>query len=118
MPPGFIQFWNAWPKTTRKVGRGLCLKFWHANGCEDLAPAIAAALQRFKACEDWAKNGGQFIPGPLVWLRAQAWEAPIEAFAGNQPTDPPMTPEMWEEAERCRQEWAKLKAQSAEKAVA
>ncbi len=89
LPPGFIRFWDEWPNTTRKSCRTQCVKFWTSRGCEDIAGAIVDSVRRFKASADWTKNGGQFIPGPMPWLRSEAWEVPAAAFAGSAPTSEP-----------------------------
>ncbi len=81
LPPGFIRFWNEWPNTTRKVARGQCLKVWMQLGCEEKPDEVVEAVRQFKNSGDWMKQGGQFIPGPLVWLRHEAWDVPKEAFS-------------------------------------
>jgi hypothetical protein len=32
-------------------------------------------VQAWKLSDDWAKDGGNFIPAPLVYLNSQRWEA-------------------------------------------
>lgn len=81
---GFAKFWSEWPKSTRKVGKDQCAVKWKAKGCEEIADQIIAALEAFKACDEWQKEGGQFIPAPLVWLNQCRWEASSALVADGQ----------------------------------
>lgn len=74
-PPGFARFWKAWPAGSRKVARPQCLRRWERAGCEAFADRVVAAVEAFKGSADWLKNGGEFIPAPLVWLNQSRWEA-------------------------------------------
>ena len=31
-------------------------------------------LQKFTACDQWKKDGGQFIPHPATWLNQEGWD--------------------------------------------
>lgn len=75
---GFASFWAMWPKHERKVARKQCEKKFNdaIAGGADLA-TILAALTAAKVSEAWRKDGGAFIPAPLVWLNQARWEAPI-----------------------------------------
>lgn len=73
--PGFARFWQAWPKSLRKAARVQCLAKWQAMNLEPLADQIIAAVQHFARSPEWTKDGGQFIPAPLVWLNQRRWEA-------------------------------------------
>jgi hypothetical protein len=77
----FAEFWKSWPAHKRKVARRQCAAKWAALGCDALAPRIMAALAAAKASPDWAKEGGEFVPAPLVWLNQARWEAPTAAEA-------------------------------------
>ena len=52
-------------------------------GCEAIAAQIVAAVNRAKCSDAWAKDGGQFIPAPLVWLNQARWEAPSQEPPSN-----------------------------------
>lgn len=82
-PLGFSEFWQAWPQHFRKGGRSKCVKHWRENGLSTAASEIVHSLGAWKASEQWAKDRGQFIPAPIVWLRKRPWEAasPPEAQA-------------------------------------
>lgn len=79
----FEAFWDSWPKHTRKVAKSQCAAKWLKH-CEAIADTVMAALQAAKASEAWTKQGGEFIPAPLVWLNQARWEAPTEAEAAQQ----------------------------------
>jgi hypothetical protein len=82
---GFANFWQAWPKSTRKVAKDQCAAKWKAKGCEGIASQILEALEAFKSCTEWASSSGQFIPAPLVWLNQSRWEA-SEALTDDSQT--------------------------------
>lgn len=84
-PPGFVHFWNAWPKSDRKESRGKCLEVWDKQGCESIAEQILAHVEGKKASVGWTKNGGEFIPAPLVYLNKKSWEgAEVESTAKQE----------------------------------
>lgn len=71
----FAEFWQAYP---RKVAKPAAEKAWRKVAGE--ADAILAGLRRQAGCEQWAKDGGQFIPHPATWLNGRRWEdAPAPA---------------------------------------
>lgn len=68
---GFSAFWAAYPK---RIGKGAAERAWKAaGGGEELLAACLAAIERQRSTEQWTKDGGQFIPHPTTWLRAQRW---------------------------------------------
>lgn len=84
---GFSEFWEAWPASDRKQAKGKCLEAWKKSGCEKVKDEIIRHVGRMKACDDWRKNGGAFIPAPLVYLNQRRWEgagemAGADIFAG------------------------------------
>lgn len=72
--PGFADFWLAWPANERKQAKGKCFDAWKRAKAEKDAQAIIAHVERLKASEDWRKNGGAYIPAPLVYLNQRRWE--------------------------------------------
>lgn len=75
----FAEFWQAYP---RKVAKPAAEKAWRKVAGE--ADAILAGLKRASGCEQWAKDGGQFIPHPATWLNGRRWEdAPEPVSAGG-----------------------------------
>jgi hypothetical protein len=77
-PPGFVQFWEHYP---RKVGKGAAFAVWKRMSRADKETAIDRA-EWFAGC--WRANdpGGersQYIPHPETWLRQRRWEDAPEA---------------------------------------
>ena len=68
----FLTFWAAYPKKRMKRDA------WKAWGrTEGLRPALGVLLVKLDCLGrtlDWLKAGGQFIPYPATWLRADGWE--------------------------------------------
>jgi hypothetical protein len=75
---GFEEFWKAWPKNseryTRKGAKAECLKRWKARFHESQAGQIVKHVEWLKTTADWLKDGGAFIPAPLVYLNQQRWD--------------------------------------------
>jgi hypothetical protein len=83
--PGFANFWNAWPKSDRKEAKGKCLEVWGKQGFESVAEQILAHVDGKKASVGWTKNGGEFIPAPLVYLNKKSWDgADFESTAQQE----------------------------------
>lgn len=77
----FEEFWTEWPTHPRKAARDQCVAKWRTRGCEPIADVVLGALRAQKASKQWTKDGGEFIPSPLVWLNQSRWEAPTEEDA-------------------------------------
>lgn len=73
----FAQFWTEWPTHKRKVARRQCRAKWQAQKLDPIADKVLLGLRAAKRSADWAKQGGEFIPAPLVWLNQRRWEAPV-----------------------------------------
>jgi len=73
LPPGFQKFWASWPKHPRKDARGECLKIWEKKMCEPIADTIVRHVEFLRGSE-WRRDGGEYIPAPLVYLRKARWE--------------------------------------------
>jgi hypothetical protein len=85
LPPGFVAFWQRWPKHHRKQGRSDCVKLWKSRKLEPMATQILGALNACIVSADWTKNGGEFIPFPKTWLNRTPWETdPAELSARYQ----------------------------------
>lgn len=76
LPPSgaFAGFWEAWPKSSRKAARGKCSQLWTRGSFDAQADAILAHVEQMKLSIDWRKDGGAFIPAPLVYLNQRRWE--------------------------------------------
>lgn len=84
LPPGFARFWLVWPKTSRKESRGECLKAWKRAGAEAIAETVVAHVERLKTGVGWTKNGGEFVPAPLVYLNQRRWDGAEDEEAEPQ----------------------------------
>ena len=82
-PPGFADFWQAWPNTDRKQAKGKCLDAWKKAHAERDAAVIVAHVERMKESKDWQKNAGEFVPAPLVYLNQQRWDGAEAVEAAN-----------------------------------
>jgi len=86
VPAAFLRFWAAWPKHPRKAAKGKCAELWAKKKLEAQAEHIVAVVQAMKLSEDWTKEDGQYIPGPLGWLRQEKWDG-VELDAIQAQTD-------------------------------
>lgn len=78
MPPnGFEQFWKKYP---RKIGKQAALKVWKKiKPSEAFVAKIITAVEQQKKCEQWLKNGGQYIPHPKTWLNEGRWDDEMQS---------------------------------------
>lgn len=74
----FFQFWAAWPSNTstytRKGCRAECHRRWVQRGLDSEAEHIIAHVTWLKTTEDWTKQGGAYIPAPLVYINQSRWD--------------------------------------------
>lgn len=77
--PGFERFWSVWPKSERKDAKGKCLEAWAKADAEKQVDLIVAHVERLKRSASWTKDGGQYIPAPLVYLNGRRWEGAEDA---------------------------------------
>jgi len=71
-PPGFAEFWAAYP---RRVAKAAAVKaFAKLRADDDLLRKILAGLSEAKRSPGWLKDGGQFVPHPASWLNGRRWE--------------------------------------------
>lgn len=71
VPSGFLKFWETWPKTKRKQGKGKCLAIWKRKGFEAQADLIVSHVFAMSKTEDWRKG---FDPLPETYLNGQRWD--------------------------------------------
>jgi len=69
---GFDEFWKSYP---RKVGKGAALRKWRKiRPSKEMIQKILQAVTDQKACDQWTKDQGNFIPHPTTWLNAGRWD--------------------------------------------
>ncbi len=83
---GFTEFWDAWPKSPRKGEKSGCVELWEEKGLEIEQPSILAHVKAMAATDGWTKQGGEYIPAPIVYLRARRWDG---ADMGDGGSDDP-----------------------------
>lgn len=72
---GFAEFWQRYPKKVNKVAARREWQKLRVGG--DLLAEILDAVERAKRCQDWRRNGGQFVPNASTWLHNRRWEDEI-----------------------------------------
>jgi uncharacterized protein YdaU (DUF1376 family) len=82
-PPGFVEFWRAWPSSPRKVAKATCLEVWRKRNLEAVAPQILSHVAVMRGTRQWLDG---FDPAPLTYLRGRRYEddLPSVATAGDQ----------------------------------
>ena len=71
-PKWFDAFWTIYPK---KRGKGKAEESFAKKVTSQLTyDAVMAGLKKHLGCDDWEKDGGQFIPNPATWLNQRRWE--------------------------------------------
>lgn len=86
-PPGFEEFWEAYPK---KAGKDAAAKaFAKRRVTPELLAVLLRAIAAQRTWDAWTKDRGQFIPNPATWLNGGRWEdqqpnvgQPDDIFAG------------------------------------
>ena len=73
-PAGFVRFWTSWPKSVRKGGKAKCLQLWWRAKLEPIAEQLVSHVERMAATPDWTKEGGAYVPAPLVYLNQRRWD--------------------------------------------
>lgn len=72
--PAFDRFWAEYP---RKVGKPAAQSAWKRHRCDEIAEAVLAGLAGWKGCDQWRRDGGNYIPHPATWLNRRGWEDPV-----------------------------------------
>lgn len=74
-PSGFMTFWEAYPK---KVGKGAAESAWKRARINGHLSELLDSLDKQKASDQWAKDGGQYIPNPATWINQRRWEDEVQ----------------------------------------
>ncbi|MFA5140426.1 MAG: hypothetical protein WC728_14435 [Elusimicrobiota bacterium] len=81
LPEGFAEFWTAYP---RRVGRQAALRVWKRLRPDvSLCARIMRAVETQRRCDQWMKDGGQFIPHPTTWLNQGRWDDEVSRNSGG-----------------------------------
>ena len=68
----FLSFWECYPK---KIGKDAAWRAWKNRDGE--LPGIDFLIGKVanqKKCDQWCKDGGQFIPHPATWINQGRWD--------------------------------------------
>jgi hypothetical protein len=81
---GFDLFWKAYP---RKIAKAEAAKaFDKIAPSVELLDQMIDAIEKQRTCEQWVKDGGQFIPYPASWLNKARW---LDEVAPSEPHETP-----------------------------
>ena len=87
---GFEEVWAAYP---RKVGKGDAKRAWKKIGPDsELRKRMIETLKKMARCEQWTRDGGQFIPHPATWLNREGWEDEPEIAKAAPPPRQQLAP--------------------------
>ena len=78
LPSRFIEFWESYPKNSRKVGKSSCQEKWKSKRYDEVADKIISHVKIMSQSDQWKKDNGQYIPMPMTYLNRQYWDADIE----------------------------------------
>jgi hypothetical protein len=82
MEAAFDVFWKSYP---RKTAKQAAAKAWRKLGPPvDLQARIQAAVAVHALSDQWAKDGGQFIPHAATWLNQRRWEDETKPSTGGR----------------------------------
>ena len=89
-PPGFGNFWEAWPSTARKVDRKKCAAKWRTAKLAQHLPTILEHVAALKLTRQWIEG---YEPAPLKWLNGERWRdgLPPPPDGERSTKDPPKT---------------------------
>lgn len=81
---GFDQFWKLYPK---KKSRKDAAKAWaKLKPNDELRQTVITALGSHCVSEDWAKDGGRYIPNAATWLNGERWHDELAPATGKTST--------------------------------
>lgn len=82
----FEQFWAAWPKSFRKASKSVCQKKWINYKLDLEAEQIIDHVKFMAEQEAWQKDGGKYVPAPLVYLNQRRWDGAEITRPAPKPT--------------------------------
>lgn len=75
----FLEFWETWPSSTRKVAKAECQKRWKARRLDSVADQILGHVAAMRQTKQWQDG---FEPAPLTYLNQRRWEDGVQADLG------------------------------------
>ena len=75
----FVEFWDVWPKSARKVAKATCEKKWVSGGLDKVADQIISHVTAMKSSKQWLDG---FEPAPVTYINQRRWED------GDEPANP------------------------------
>lgn len=79
---GFDSFWKEYPN---RVAKQDAVKAWKKLKVDpELLEKIMTGLSRWKASDEWSRDGGRYIPHPATWLNGRRWEDEVKPKADVQ----------------------------------
>ena len=87
-PPGFAEFWSAYPRKTAKTQAAKAFARLAPDGA--LLAVLLRAVAAQRTWEQWTRDGGQFVPHASTWLNGRRWE--------DSPMCRPLSADVWEGA--------------------
>lgn len=67
----FDDFWDAYPKTARRVAKAKCLDVWKRHKLDDIAHDIIEHVKGMSETEQWRTG---YEPAPLTYLNQKRWQ--------------------------------------------
>lgn len=78
-PTGLDLLWNASPEKARqRSSKEACRIAWNRIPKEERPKLedMISAMKLWTRCDEWKKDGGQFIPKLDRWIKERRWECP------------------------------------------
>ena len=114
----FERFWQAYP---RKVDRKDAHRvFMRINPDEGKLAAMLASLAKWKASDQWTRDGERYIPHPTTWLNGERWndEPPAPRPAAPQVIGKPVAAQQYSQRSYAQEEEDELPSWFSERAKA
>jgi len=81
-PPGFDEFWTAYPRKTAKANAAKA--FARIRPDQPTLTSMLAALRTQRDSPQWLKDDGEFIPHAATWLNGRRWEDFVEVVMADK----------------------------------
>lgn len=71
----FDRFLEAYP---RKENKAKAKEAWIKKNLDGKIDIILEAIKKWKATDQWKRDGGKFIPHPTTWLNGERWDDEVQ----------------------------------------